>query len=220
MTEDLLLHAIAADPEDLGPQLVIADVLMSRGDPRGELIVLDHRLRTGELVRNVEAIERLLLLAAEYTFPRAREPDEPTLPFVMLNELIPWQEPERYELVRNGYRYEVSYRERGYLDVNVVDLDASGFGNSDCYFVVDNGWGDDVAASTLAVLSDAIHYGTPLETLRFPFHADRLPSYPSGARRVYRLPLEFRASRRIEQDRYGLAARDYHRWMALWHSIA
>src|SRR5690606_36907118 len=44
-----LLTAIDADPEDEAPQLVIADLLIAEGDPRGELIVLDHRERTGQL---------------------------------------------------------------------------------------------------------------------------------------------------------------------------
>src|ERR1043165_1674592 len=34
--------AIVADPEDEGPYLVYADWLQSRGDPRGELIVVQH----------------------------------------------------------------------------------------------------------------------------------------------------------------------------------
>lgn len=39
-----LLAAIAAAPDDDAPRLVLADLLSSRGDPRGELIVLQCRL--------------------------------------------------------------------------------------------------------------------------------------------------------------------------------
>src|ERR1043165_6551684 len=38
--------AIVADPEDEGPYLVYADWLQSRGDPRGELIIVLHALAT------------------------------------------------------------------------------------------------------------------------------------------------------------------------------
>jgi uncharacterized protein (TIGR02996 family) len=38
--------AIVADPEDEGPYLVYADWLQSRGDPRGELIIVQHALET------------------------------------------------------------------------------------------------------------------------------------------------------------------------------
>lgn len=39
MTDELLLEAILAAPDDDAPRLVYADALLDRGDPRGELIV-------------------------------------------------------------------------------------------------------------------------------------------------------------------------------------
>jgi len=39
-----LMAAIIAAPDDAGPRLVLADWLLERGDPRGELIQLQHRL--------------------------------------------------------------------------------------------------------------------------------------------------------------------------------
>jgi len=72
--EVALLDAIRADPEDPAPQRAIANWLLEHGDPRGELILLDHRDRAGEL-HDPAAVERLLLLAAEYTFPCPRAPD-------------------------------------------------------------------------------------------------------------------------------------------------
>jgi uncharacterized protein (TIGR02996 family) len=42
--EAALVAAIAADPEARAPYLVYADWLQSRGDPRGELIVIQHEL--------------------------------------------------------------------------------------------------------------------------------------------------------------------------------
>jgi uncharacterized protein (TIGR02996 family) len=43
-TEDDLLAAIAADVDAVAPRLVYADWLLAREDPRGEMIVLEHRL--------------------------------------------------------------------------------------------------------------------------------------------------------------------------------
>src|SRR5262249_51402228 len=79
-----LVGAIEADPQDPGPQLVLADHLLSAEDPRGELIVLDHRDRTDpDGLTDPAALERILLLAAVYGFPCAREPELPELlPFV------------------------------------------------------------------------------------------------------------------------------------------
>jgi uncharacterized protein (TIGR02996 family) len=55
--------AIAADPEDEGPYLVYADWLQSRGDPRGELIVVQHALETarGQAWARLRIRERELL---------------------------------------------------------------------------------------------------------------------------------------------------------------
>jgi uncharacterized protein (TIGR02996 family) len=68
-----LLAVIAAQPDDPDPQLVLADHLLAAGDPRGELIVLDHldRSTPGSLT-DPAALDRLLLLAATYGFPCAR----------------------------------------------------------------------------------------------------------------------------------------------------
>src|SRR5690348_5174742 len=55
--------AIAADPEDEGPYLVYADWLQWRGDPRGELIVVQHALETarGQAWAKLRIRERELL---------------------------------------------------------------------------------------------------------------------------------------------------------------
>jgi len=213
-----LLGAIAADPDDPEPQLVIADWLLVRGDARGELIVLDHRDRAGLLTEH-GAIEQLLLLAAEYTFPCAREPDESTLPFEGGGGY-----PVQYELHHGGHHYYVRYRHRdlsvtiddGAIDSGVAYPEAY---DSDFDFDSDGDWTDEETASTLAVLSDAIRAGTPFPELRFPAMREPLPQYDGGSRRVYRLPEAFTRTRGIARDRYGLAARDYYRWHALWDRI-
>jgi uncharacterized protein (TIGR02996 family) len=52
--EDALWDDIGRNPEDLGPRLVLADYLIERGDPRGELIVLQcnaqSRFAAGHLI--------------------------------------------------------------------------------------------------------------------------------------------------------------------------
>lgn len=55
--------AIVADPEDEGPYLVYADWLQSHGDPRGELIVVQHALETarGQAWAKLRIRERELL---------------------------------------------------------------------------------------------------------------------------------------------------------------
>jgi uncharacterized protein (TIGR02996 family) len=213
-----LVRAIEEDPDDPAPQLVIADWLLVHGDPRGELIVLDHRERAGQLT-DPAALEQLLLLAAEYTFPCAREPDESTLPFVGGGGF-----PVQYELDHGGHHYYVRYRHRD-LSVTIDDgaID-SGVAYPEAYadeldFSSDGDWVDEEAAETLAVLSDAIRAGTPFPELRFKAMRPQLPQYDGGSRRVYRLPEDFTRPRGLARDRYGLAARDYHRWHAIWNRI-
>src|SRR5262249_6931560 len=53
-----LLEEIVAAPEDDGPRLVLADWLQERGDPRGELIVIQCQLAKGGAVGRVERQHR------------------------------------------------------------------------------------------------------------------------------------------------------------------
>jgi uncharacterized protein (TIGR02996 family) len=217
--EAALLRAIEADPDDVDPQLVIADWLLAHGDPRGELIVLDQRQRTGQLA-DPEGIERLLMLAAEYTFPCAREPEEPVLPFARGNGL-----PAQYELAYEGRRYEIWAQQSTFM-VDVYDRDGIvarhmfGATSGDWMdFVDEKRWNDDEAAAALAVFSDAIRYDTPFEPLRFPHHQAPPPAYDGGSRRIYRLPASACERWGVDKDRYGLAARDYVRWNWLWNVL-
>ena len=54
--EAALLAAIAANPDDDAPRLVLADLLTSRGDPRGELIVLMCGPQTEETKARIDAL--------------------------------------------------------------------------------------------------------------------------------------------------------------------
>ena len=72
----------------------------------------------------------------------------------------------------------------------------------------------------LTLLGDAIRAGSPLAELRFPYVRIPLPTYDGGPLRAYRLPEVFTAPRGLARDRYGLAARDYHRWHAIWRRLS
>jgi uncharacterized protein (TIGR02996 family) len=55
---DALLAAVIAAPDDDGPRLVLADYLIQRGDPRGELIVVQCKLARDGLRADLRAQER------------------------------------------------------------------------------------------------------------------------------------------------------------------
>ncbi len=215
-----LLAAIAAQPGDPDPQLVLADHLLAAGDPRGELIVLDHLERsTPGGLTDPAAIDRLLLLAATYGFPCARNEVEPMLPFEGGGGYA-----VEYEVDYEGHHYYVHYR---YMDLSVsIDDGAidSGIDDPDGFprelnTVGTGDWTDEERHEILTLLSDAIRAGTPLRELQFRCAGDRLPQYPGAPMRAYWLPEPFVAAHGLSRDHHGLAARDYHRWHALWKRL-
>lgn len=217
--EDALIAAIAAEPDDEAPQLVLADWLQSVGDARGELILLDHRDRsTPGGLTEPEALERLLLLAAAYGFPHARDEPSVRLPFEGGGAY-----PVQHEVTYDGHHYYVHYRHH-MLSVTIGDgAIASGLDHPEGYGpleLLDSGdWSAEEADVILSILSDAIREGTPLSALCFPYTAWPLPQFPGTPHRVYALPTDYAAARGIARDRYGLAARDYHRWHAIWSRL-
>ncbi|MGE0549922.1 MAG: TIGR02996 domain-containing protein [Kofleriaceae bacterium] len=63
---------IRAQPDELGPYLVYADWLMSRGDPRGELITLQHRCSQDPDDKRLHAAEAAFLdTHRNYLYPPA-----------------------------------------------------------------------------------------------------------------------------------------------------
>jgi uncharacterized protein (TIGR02996 family) len=198
-----LQAAIAATPDDAGPQLVLADFLLSSEDPRGELIMMDNLERsTPGGLTDPEALERYLLLAAEYSFPRST-PEEPTLAFT-------------------GYGANPATVETRYNDRTV----ALQYENRVLAMRVDNrtvqwrlrlerpdNWTPDELIVILRIVSDALCAGSPLHLLQFPFVRDPLPLYDAGPLRCYPLPPFFTKPRNISPLRYGLAARDFQRWI-------
>lgn len=214
---DDLLVAITADPDDRDPQLVLADSLLSAGDPRGELIVLDHRddATPGGLAEPA-ALERLLLLAAVYGFPCPRNELEPMLPFEGGGAY-----PVQYEVTHGGHHYYIRYRHER-LSVTIDDgAIASGVDYpdgfpQDLHLLESGDWTDEETHTILTILGDAIRAGTPLAELEFPFGRQALPRYRDAPLRCYALPAEFTAPRGLGRYDHGLAARDYHRWHARW----
>jgi uncharacterized protein (TIGR02996 family) len=209
-----LQDAIVAAPLDDGPQLVLADLLVGAEDPRGELIVLHHRETTDGL-RDPEALERYLLLAAVFSFPRA-EPEEPPLPFVCTRAV-----PVQYTLT-HGDRGEASsyYDVRYHGGLLEVRAGARVVLQRRLRLERNNAWTDVEAAVILGHLGEAIRAGAPLQYMQLPFGKDPLPTYDGGPVRSYRLPAEFMKQRGLRPSELGLAARDYQRWITLWRRLA
>jgi uncharacterized protein (TIGR02996 family) len=216
-----LIEAIAADPRDEGPQLVIADYLLSEDDPRGELIMLDRRERAGDL-DDPTALDQLLLLAAQYSFPRA-EPDDPLFAFARFDGPQP-----SYRLVHADRFYELypahDADDRTYLRIRFVDdgedewdYHSLDFG-ADGMFAAPNldAWVEAHRSLVFQILSDAIHANTPFETVKFPFGPLAFPQYEGSPLRCYMLPVEFLRRHDLLRNQLGLAARDYYRWHRIW----
>ncbi|MDQ3340098.1 MAG: hypothetical protein M4D80_33485 [Myxococcota bacterium] len=206
---DELLDAIEDDPKDEASQLVIADYLQAAGDPRGDLIILDHAEKRG-LLDGAEALEQILLLAAEYSFPRA-EPDEPILPFT---RRAPRGIPA-YDLQHDGKRYALDWeeeREQYRFEIR---------GTYVWFLPLDLGawWTEEQTRVIFTILSDVIRASAPFDELRFPYGTMPLPQYEGSPLRCYTLPTAFTIPRGILRNRYGLAARDYHRWHAIWQRL-
>ncbi len=72
--EEGLLAAIAAEPDAIEPRLVYADWLQAEGDPRGELIIVQHERRARPDDEELAARERDLVerAAAALAFPGLR----------------------------------------------------------------------------------------------------------------------------------------------------
>lgn len=216
--EDDLVAAIAADPDDVGAQLVTADWLLELGDARGELIILDHRERTtpGGMI-DPALIDRLLLLAAQYGFPCAHPPGP-----VMLSFSGGGSNPVRYAAYLAGRSYHIHYH---YFRLS-ISIDTIGpMVGYPVRFVRDletaepGAWTDEEKLVILTLLSEAIRADTPLPDLCFPYSGVRLPVHEDAPLRAYALPVEFTAPRGLAAHQYGLAVRDHQRWHVLWRRL-
>lgn len=201
MTEDELLAAMRGDLENEDLRLVYADWLLSHGDIRGELVILDHRERTGAMSSLAE-INRLLELSAEHGFPRL--PDDPCARILRFTGGGSF--PTQYFVHHEGHEYYLRYRYGFSIDVDDVtvlecDLDT----------LTGNEWTFRETNVILAIVSDAILRGAPLSKLEFPNQAgiQAHPSYVVGRSPLYGLPHGMPPEQTLE-------LRDWARWNALW----
>jgi len=206
--EGELFELMRAAPDDDGPKLVYADWLLERGDPRGELIVLDHRERAGLLTAASE-LERLLALAAGHGFPHL--PDDPCA------RILPFRGggsyPVQYELDHEGHNYYLRWR-YGFS----IDVDHETVLEGDLETLTSNQWTLRETTVILAIVSDAILRGAPLSELTFPSRDDlpRHPSYRVGRAPHYGLPEALMRDLGRGPDDWRLEARDFGRWHTLW----
>jgi hypothetical protein len=164
-------------------------------------------------------IDRLLVLAAQYGFPRARPPGPVMLPFSGGGS-----NPVQYDayLPEHSYRIKLHYL---YFRLTIsIDRNLPSAGSA-VRFVRDleteepNAWTDDEKLVILTLLSEAIRADTPLPDLCFPYGDVRLPVHEDAPLRAYVLPVEFTAPRGLAPHQYGLAVRDHRRWHALWRRL-
>lgn len=213
-TEEQLIAAMRAAPDSEGPRLVYADWLMARGDPRGELILLDHREHTtpGGLTDRA-ALMRLLVLAAEHGFPRLPDdPDARILPFEGGGHYL-----VQYELDYQGHNYYLRWRDEDfsiYIDNEIAFECALELANEE-------EWTDEETNVILAIVSDAILSGVPLSGLALPDSAGirAHPDYRVGRCPGYVFPAEFMASLGLDTLDWALPRRDRDHWYALWRRV-
>lgn len=58
---DALMTAVIAAPDEDAPRMVLADYLIERGDPRGQLIVVQCKLARGDTSGELHDLERMLV---------------------------------------------------------------------------------------------------------------------------------------------------------------
>jgi len=202
MDELDLRAAMRAAPDAAGPRLAYAAWLRSRGDARGELIVLDEAERAGSTM-TIEALDRLLALAAAHGFPRL--PDDPCA------DVFRWAGggayPVQYSLDHGHHRYYLRWRYDFSIDVDDITVLETPLDT-----LTTNEWTFCETTVILAIVSAAIRNAAPLSGLVFPdeagirahprFHPGRSPLYgfPDG---LYNPALQ-------------LELRDHPRWHQLW----
>jgi uncharacterized protein (TIGR02996 family) len=197
-----LFAAMRAAPDDAGPRLVYADWLLSRGDARGELIVLGELERAGSLA-TLPQLDRLLELASEHGFPRL--PDDPCA------EIFPFTGggayPTQYDLDHGGHNYYLRWR-YGFS----IDVDDETVLEGDLDTLTTNEWTFRETTVILSIVSAAIRSGQPLSELVFPDQAGfrAHPRYHVGRAPFYSFPDGLYPPGRL------LEPRDFGRWYRLW----
>jgi hypothetical protein len=174
--------------------------LQSRGDPRGELVVLDAHDRAGETLDR-EALDRLLVLAAEHGFP----------PFDTDADLLVFRESNGY-VARIGERH-IHVSQQPDNKVGLAEPGSAAFVRIDRE---DGPWSHEETNVILAIVLDAIRGNTPAADVRFPdrFAIRSHPRFRAGPFPTYAFPYGFRVP--LMNADWRLRARDRDRWLALW----
>ena len=197
----MLLAAIAAHRDDHS-RLVYADWLQSRGDRRGELIVLEHRERTtpGGLT-HPDQLASLLRLAAELGFPHLPDPDAHILPFE------PAHGDRTFRVDVGGHRYVLDGRDGLSLTCDETPV-------ANLTLRLERPWNDQETNVILSIVSRAIRAGTPFDRIQFPNGAE-MQAHPDH--RLGPFPTYFSAEIYEDFDQsWRLRARDHARWYALY----
>lgn len=212
MTETELLDALRARPDDRGLRLVYADLLVERGDPRGELLILEEQVERApdDTAPGWRAgAERLLHLAAEHGFPVL--PDDPD---ALLDEMVDPSGgggyPVQYDVTCAGRSLYLRYRGGGFSITDVTDGRWELLAEPDLPVTGDGEWTDAETNVVLHVVCEALRAGADLATLRFPDPLDADPRYRLGSFPRAGLPAEF-----SDGGRRTLRPRDHDRWWAL-----
>src|SRR6185437_12255087 len=200
-TDSELVAALRREP------LVYADWLLDRGDPRGELIMLQER----EAELDADQLLRLLELSAEHGFIRLPDdPDEDVLRFAGGSRVDTGELMVEYEVAHGGRSYRVS---EGRKLAITVDRETVYTGKPRGMLR------PEVANIILSAVSEAILEATPLDTLRVPDNLAADPRYRIGRFPTELVPDELAA--RWRPARRHIDFRDLARWRALanrWRS--
>jgi uncharacterized protein (TIGR02996 family) len=216
-SESELLDALRRDPADVETLMVYADALLTRGDSRGELIMLQYRdhATPGGLVEPA-ALERFLELTAEHGFlVLPDDPDAGVLRF--RGGMFPLNSPTYvdYRVRHAGREYWVWYDLRHHQFRLLVDeVDVAGPSRPAGY------WMAEETNVTLAIISEAIVTGQRFDELEYPTGAALRahPHYGIGRCPVSPIPRELLAIWPHAHD-WVIDNRDRSRWFRLWRRL-
>jgi hypothetical protein len=216
---DRLIEIARVNPRDTAACLVLADALVERGDPRGELLIIDHALSSSareQSDQRRDLLRRYLTLLAAHGFAWL-DGDDGVLPFA--GEL---SVPLEYHIDYQGHFYSVRYYEATLEVVRDGGRDVLSTAGELLALVeqVARGgahwWTHEETTVYLGAVSDAIRAGS--------FAGFRLPGgdevvrhrrYRDGILPRYVVPSCLTAHTH-ELDCYAqdwrIAARDYSRW--------
>ena len=206
-TANDILDVLRRDPTDATALHVYADFLLQRGDPRGELALLQHR-PLHEL--DLAGLERLMELVAQHGFLVL--PDDPEADVLRFRGGT-HHELDRvtieYRLVHGGHRYEVlQLGNEGVFRITVDDFVVHEQKRSAITLLL-----PEVANVILSQVSDVIRTGAPWDSVQMPALVDHPRRY------VGRFPTEplppVLAARWPHVADCEIERRDLDRWRAL-----